>query len=608
MDAPFGSWCEAIFGSGAAHASVEVRSVSTPSGRSQGWRALAVDSLRGRLAIGHERGVLVLPIGAPDAVPVAYSQWQTDVVQDLAFDAERGLWIATRSGLWLAQSDGTLLERSPGLGEASRRVRSIATAGELIVAGTADGAYLALPSAVALDSKGWQPLSRWLPSGTVAAIAIARHASAANEACESGESGESGESVGSDESRASLWVAVDAAVYRVELGLEDARWSVESVVRVTGLPTDATPVALVTGMHAREAIAIYPQQLALVRTSIPAASEKITRCTSQFEALRTRGSHRAVLRAEPSPDAASVDVLRVQIERPVLAPGTAMRDLVRSDEHWWLATDRGLFVSPALVGPWSRHPAAPSPIDALEAGDAVWLISESALHRGDADASSGSWQVVGPSARTDTAVTDSALRARASDDAHEPDVQRVQAVALRHLSLEPERFTRLSRRLEHRAWLPELDLDGGYAHDDTQRRDYDEAFLSGAMRHLRDRDRSSRSDWDVSATLRWDFRDLLYPADAVDLSREVRQVIALRDDVLDEIAQIYYERLALRARVVAADFEDEASRARAELRIAELTAGLDGWTGGWFSAQRRASSTAPACAKQVCGPGSNPEK
>jgi hypothetical protein len=209
----------------------------------------------------------------------------------------------------------------------------------------------------------------------------------------------------------------------------------------------------------------------------------------------------------------------------------------------------------------------------------------------------------GSAARADASTARRTLRSRG-----EPDVQRVQSVALRYVSLEPERFARLARGLKRRAWLPELDLDGGYAHDRSNSRDYDEAFLSGAMRRLRDRDRRSGSDWDVSASLSWDFRGLLYPEDAVDLSREVRQVIALRDDVLDEIAQIYYERLALLARLAADDFEGAAARARAELRVAELAAGLDGWTGGWFSAQLRGSHSTRDCATPVCGLEANPEK
>jgi hypothetical protein len=53
--------------------------------------------------------------------------------------------------------------------------------------------------------------------------------------------------------------------------------------------------------------------------------------------------------------------------------------------------------------------------------------------------------------------------------------------------------------------------------------------------------------------------------------------------VLDEVAQLYYERR--RAQLDAARESDPHAAARLALRAAELAAGLDAWTGGWWSAQ-----------------------
>ena len=39
----------------------------------------------------------------------------------------------------------------------------------------------------------------------------------------------------------------------------------------------------------------------------------------------------------------------------------------------------------------------------------------------------------------------------------------------------------------------------------------------------------------------WDFGDLAFNEDSIDLSREARLVISLRDSVLDEINQLYFE-------------------------------------------------------------------
>ena len=62
-------------------------------------------------------------------------------------------------------------------------------------------------------------------------------------------------------------------------------------------------------------------------------------------------------------------------------------------------------------------------------------------------------------------------------------------------------------------------------------------------------------------------------------------VIALRDDVLDEVNQLFYERrsIVLQLRTLA-DPGDAADAVKLALRAAELAAGLDAWTGGAGSA------------------------
>jgi hypothetical protein len=122
------------------------------------------------------------------------------------------------------------------------------------------------------------------------------------------------------------------------------------------------------------------------------------------------------------------------------------------------------------------------------------------------------------------------------------------------------------------------------ASEDRERnRDSDQAFLSGETRYLVDRDKERARGLEASVVLSWDLGDIAYNPDAIDLSREARLVISLRDSVLDEINQLYFERrglLQLLAQPADAGDQDLLAVAR---RAAELAAGLDAWTGGWFS-------------------------
>ena len=124
------------------------------------------------------------------------------------------------------------------------------------------------------------------------------------------------------------------------------------------------------------------------------------------------------------------------------------------------------------------------------------------------------------------------------------------------------------------------------AEDRDRGTDRDEAIVSGDLRRTTDRAQGRARDAEARMVLSWDLGDILYHSDAVDVSREAREVIKLRDDVLDEVTQLYFERRRVLAELVALQGPAEADRLRLELRAAELAAGIDAWTGGWFSRAR----------------------
>ena len=85
------------------------------------------------------------------------------------------------------------------------------------------------------------------------------------------------------------------------------------------------------------------------------------------------------------------------------------------------------------------------------------------------------------------------------------------------------------------------------------------------------------------SALSWDLGDAVFNLDRIDVSREARLVIQLRDDVLDEVNQLYFERQRVLASLDAPPADTPVALLR--LRAAELASGLDAWTGGWFSEQ-----------------------
>jgi hypothetical protein len=334
------------------------------------------------------------------------------------------------------------------------------------------------------------------------------------------------------------WTAIRGELWRTRLRAEGAALVAEESVPET-LPFAAEkggPVDLKLGLPGADVVVVFPTLLAVRRESGGA-----------WETLR-----------------------------PNLPPGARAVRIAEALGRLWLATDRGLLEAEALAGPWrrARPPAGGAPVRAIAGDDrTLYLATEAGLMAGRMDEP--------PRAAPPPPAT--------FDASGGPSIQSVHRAAIAYLELRQGRFEQLRRRVKRRGWLPIVTLRGDHAADDSRSTDYDQAFLSGDTRYLVDRDSEHARDWGVALTLTWDFADLAYHPEEVDISRETRELIELRDDVLDEITQLYFERRRVLAELAA--LADPAAAARLRLRADELAAGIDAWTGGWFT--RHAPPLAP---------------
>ena len=167
----------------------------------------------------------------------------------------------------------------------------------------------------------------------------------------------------------------------------------------------------------------------------------------------------------------------------------------------------------------------------------------------------------------------------------EPGIERVHQAALAYLRLGPNWMDKLKQGAARRGLLPVVVLHGALAHDTSRATAWDQAVSGGDLWSLVDSDRDRAEDYDVGLTFSWDLGDLAYNPEEIDVSREAREVIELRDDVLDEITQLYFERRRVIAQLQMLPDPGEAERLRLRLRADELAAGIDAWTGGWFGRQ-----------------------
>ncbi len=250
--------------------------------------------------------------------------------------------------------------------------------------------------------------------------------------------------------------------------------------------------------------------------------------------------------------------------RLTLPPGVQARRILYAEGRLRLATDRGLFEAEGGEVGLQRvdAPFGRAAVNGLAAAGRVVFSATAAGLFASGRAVAAPFSLSGLGGLDD------------------PAVRTVQRAALAYLGLGPGRMRELRRGVDRRGWLPRVDLRASHDMERDRSRDRDQTFTSGELREFLDRDESRAREYGLSLTLSWDLGDAAFHPEALDVSREAREVIELRDDVLDEVNRLYFERRRVLAGLASAA-GDEALSLR--LRADELAAGLDAWTGGWFS-------------------------
>jgi hypothetical protein len=161
----------------------------------------------------------------------------------------------------------------------------------------------------------------------------------------------------------------------------------------------------------------------------------------------------------------------------------------------------------------------------------------------------------------------------------EPEVREVQAMVLEYSKTDPRYIDEWLRASKNSAWLPEVsvryDYDQGYA--------YDWVYDVNPEGELDAEDIDN--DHGVSVTAKWKFDRLVMSSDRIRVISETQDIVKLRDKVLDTVTRLYFDRRRLQIDILLAGGGDLKTQVKNEMRLQELTAQIDAYTGGRFSAR-----------------------
>ncbi|MBI5494762.1 MAG: helix-hairpin-helix domain-containing protein [Deltaproteobacteria bacterium] len=173
--------------------------------------------------------------------------------------------------------------------------------------------------------------------------------------------------------------------------------------------------------------------------------------------------------------------------------------------------------------------------------------------------------------------------------AREPTVQETQNAALSHARADPSIIDSWRIRSRVRGLAPEFRVGAVY----TPQRDYLWFRQAGTVDYLPplsdERGTTQRDSWQnqgqVAAQMTWQLDRLIFDPEEPRVNREAWRLSKLMDSVLDDVTRRYFERRRLQVELELSPPTDVQDRIRKEIRLQELTADLDGMTGGFFSAE-----------------------
>lgn len=170
---------------------------------------------------------------------------------------------------------------------------------------------------------------------------------------------------------------------------------------------------------------------------------------------------------------------------------------------------------------------------------------------------------------------------------HEPTIRQVHRAAMGYALVHQSRILSLLSRARFAGWLPEFRFRYNRNIDD----DRNTTFPTSTTPILTTQSTDLDHRFEFRAT--WSLDELIFNRNELAVYRELKKLVELRVDVLKETTKLYFERRRLQVDLILNPPKRLLTRIRWMLRLQEMTADLDAFTGGFFSRRLRATGRDP---------------
>lgn len=168
----------------------------------------------------------------------------------------------------------------------------------------------------------------------------------------------------------------------------------------------------------------------------------------------------------------------------------------------------------------------------------------------------------------------------------EPRINLIQQAAISYAEVEPEKIMRWRKQAAKKAFLPEVSVGV-----DKNASDLWHWETGSTTKNEDDILRRGKNSLEWSVNCSWDLGELIWNEDQTSIDVRSRLMVELRDDILDEVTRLYFERIRTMVELDNLSIEERKRRLEKEIKIRELTASLDALTGGYFSRQLAENNT-----------------